>query len=90
MAIGTVVDMSVQMTVRIPDHLAAHVDRHVAAGHFRSRAEMISRAIAEHVRAEEIAREIAILDGVKARGESLYPDLDGLAEHAASAPLEID
>jgi Arc/MetJ-type ribon-helix-helix transcriptional regulator len=82
--------MSVQMTVRIADELAAYVDAHVASGDATSRAQVISRALHRLMRSEEREREIALVDELNARGESLYPDLDGLAEWGANQPMDLE
>jgi Arc/MetJ-type ribon-helix-helix transcriptional regulator len=81
--------MSVQMTVRIPDALAKYVDDRVKSGGAASRAELIARALEELMRREEREREIALVDELNSRNESLYPDLDGLAEWGAHQPMGI-
>lgn len=48
--------MTTQIAVRLPDELVAYVDRAVASGRVRSRAELVSKLIARdarHQRAEE-------------------------------------
>lgn len=82
--------MSVQMTVRIPDDLAKYVDDHVASGDASSRAEMIARGLDELMRREEREREMALVDKLNAQGQSLYPDLDGLAEWGANQPMDVE
>jgi Arc/MetJ-type ribon-helix-helix transcriptional regulator len=82
--------MTVQMTVRIPDNLARYIDDHVASGAAASRAEMISRALDELMRREEREHEMALADELNARNESLYPDLDGLAEWGAHQPMGVE
>jgi Arc/MetJ-type ribon-helix-helix transcriptional regulator len=82
--------MSVQMTVRIPDNLARYVDDRVEAGAASSRAEFIAHALDELMRQEEREREIALVDELNARDESLYPDLDGLAEWGTHQPMDLD
>jgi Arc/MetJ-type ribon-helix-helix transcriptional regulator len=84
-----IVGMSVQMTVRIPDNLAKYVDDRVESGEVSSRAELVARALDELMRREEREREIALVDELNAKGESLYPDLNGLAEWGASQPLDL-
>jgi Arc/MetJ-type ribon-helix-helix transcriptional regulator len=81
--------MTVQMTVRIPDNLAKYVDDRVESGGAASRAEMIARALDELMRREEREQEMALVDELNATGESLYPDLDGLAEWGAHQPMDI-
>jgi Arc/MetJ-type ribon-helix-helix transcriptional regulator len=82
--------MSVQMTVRIPDDLAKYVDDRVASGDASSRAEMIARGLDELMRREEREREMALVDKLNAQGQSLYPDLDGLAEWGAHQPMGVE
>ena len=82
--------VSVQMTVRIPDNLAKYVDDRVKSGDAASRAEMIARALQELMRREEREHEMTLVDELNARNESLYPDLDGLAEWGARRPTGID
>ena len=78
------------MTVRIPDNLARYVDDQVEAGAASSRAEFIARALNELMRREEREREIALVDGLNARNEPLYPDLDGLAQWGLNQPMDVD
>lgn len=78
------------MTVRIPDHLAHFVDERVASGAVASRAELITYALDELMHHEERDHEIALVDELNARGESLYPDLDGLADWGANQPMDIE
>lgn len=78
------------MTVRIPDNLAHYVDSHVASGDAASRAEMITRALDELMRREEREREMALVDELNAKNESLYPELDGLAEWGTHQPMGIE
>jgi Arc/MetJ-type ribon-helix-helix transcriptional regulator len=82
--------MSVQMTIRIPDSLAKYVDERVESGGAASRAEMVARALDELMRREEREREMALVDELNSRGESLYPDLDGLAEWGAHQPMDVE
>lgn len=78
------------MTVRVPDNLANYVDKHVESGEASSRAEMIARALDELMRREEREREVTLVDELNARGEPLYPDLDGLAEWGARQPMDVE
>jgi Arc/MetJ-type ribon-helix-helix transcriptional regulator len=78
------------MTVRIPDNLAKYVDDCVRSGGAASRAEMLARAIEELMRRDEREREMALVDELNARNESIYPDLDGLAEWGVRRPTDID
>ena len=78
--------MSVQLTVRIPDELAGFVDQDVADGHAASRADAIAKALAREKRRRVAERDAELL--IAHRGQ--LGDLDGLAEHAAKTPLELD
>lgn len=78
--------MSVQLTVRIPDELAGFVDQDVAEGRAVSRADAIAKALAREQRRRAAERDVELL--LAHRGEP--HDLDGLAEHAGTTPLEID
>jgi Arc/MetJ-type ribon-helix-helix transcriptional regulator len=78
--------MSVQLTVRIPDELAGFVDKDVADGRASSRADAIAKALAREQRRRVAERDAELLLAAR----SATNDLDGLAEHAASTPLEID
>jgi Arc/MetJ-type ribon-helix-helix transcriptional regulator len=78
--------MSVQLTVRIPDQLAVFVDQDVAEGRAASRADAIAKALAREQRRRVAERDAELL--IAHRVE--HNDLDTLAEHAASTPLEID
>ena len=84
------VGMSVQMTVRIPDRLAKYVDDRVAAGEAASRAEVITRALDELMRRDEREYEMNLVDELNAKGESLYPDLEALAEWGAGQPMGVE
>jgi len=78
--------MSVQLTVRIPDELAGFVDQDVADGRAASRADAIAKALAREQRRRAAERDVELL--IAHHGEP--SDLDGLAEHAANTPLELD
>jgi Arc/MetJ-type ribon-helix-helix transcriptional regulator len=78
--------MSVQLTVRIPDELAGFVDQDVAEGRAVSRADAIAKALAREQRRRAAERDVELL--LAHRGK--LDDLEGLAEHAASTPLELD
>ena len=82
--------MSVQMTVRIPDHLATYVDDRERSGAAVSRADAIAQALGELMRRDEREREMALVDALNSRGEALYPDLDGLAEWGTNQPMDIE
>jgi Arc/MetJ-type ribon-helix-helix transcriptional regulator len=74
-----------QIAVRLPDDMVASLDRLVAEGQAPSRASVVERALAREFRRLIAARDAAILAEA---GEDA--DLDGLAEYAARAPMDVD
>jgi Arc/MetJ-type ribon-helix-helix transcriptional regulator len=74
-----------QIAVRLPDDMVASLDRLVAEGQAPSRASVVERALAREFRRLIAARDAAILAEV---GED--PDLAGLADYAARAPMDVD
>jgi Arc/MetJ-type ribon-helix-helix transcriptional regulator len=59
---GTIVGVSTQIAVRLPDELVAYVDDAVAAGRARSRADLVARLLARDARrhrAEQDLRRLA-------------------------------
>ncbi|MFL6059633.1 MAG: ribbon-helix-helix domain-containing protein [Marmoricola sp.] len=66
--------MSIQIAVRLPDHLVAFLDERVAAGE-KSRAAVVTKALMKYERRLKAARDAEIY-----REHGDYPDLDGLAE----------
>lgn len=77
--------MSTQITVRLPDELVAFVDALVAAGAVSSRADAVARALNRERR-----RQTALQDAVILRQRGGDPDLDALAEHTATHPVDLD
>ncbi|MFT3874913.1 MAG: antitoxin [Propioniciclava sp.] len=75
--------MSIQIAVRLPDELAAFVDGEIAAGRAASRAAVVTRALEREKRHQAALTDIEIL-------KSTRDDFDGLAEHAARLPLDLD
>lgn len=78
--------MSVQISVRLPDQLVEELDALVEAGSERSRASFIERSLQRELRRWKTLRDIEIL---RQTGTTPYPDLDGLAEQAASTSLDL-
>jgi Arc/MetJ-type ribon-helix-helix transcriptional regulator len=74
--------MSTQIAVRLPDDLVAFVDGLVGAGDASSRAAVVSRALERERR-----RKIAEADAAILAKAGTDPDLDSLAQHAASTPM---
>jgi len=77
--------MSKQIAVRLPDDLAAFVDAEVAAGRAPSRAAVLTRALQRERRLAAALADVEILKA--AHG----PDgLEGLSEHVARLPIDLD
>lgn len=77
--------MSTQIAVRLSDDIVAFVDGLVADGEAASRAVVVNRALERERRRVIASRDAAILARA---GDD--PDLRGLAEHVASAPLDLE
>lgn len=77
--------MSIQIAVRLPDDTVRQLDELVAEGEAPSRASVIERALAREFRRLIAARDAAIL---AAAGRD--QDVDGLADYAARAPMDIE
>ncbi len=75
--------MSIQIAVRLPDDLVAFVDDLVAHGDAPSRAAVVSRALMRERR-----RKVAERDAVILAGAARDSDFDGLAEFAATTPMD--
>ncbi len=75
--------MSKQITVRLADDLVEFLDEVVGSGKQRSRAAVVSRALARERRRMVATRDVEIL---AATGPD--PDLAALAEHAADLPVD--
>jgi Arc/MetJ-type ribon-helix-helix transcriptional regulator len=82
---GTVMIMSIQIAVRLPDDTVAFLDRLVAEKKAASRAEIIARALERERRREIAARDAAIL---AESGED--PDLAGLIRYMTGHPVDPD
>jgi Arc/MetJ-type ribon-helix-helix transcriptional regulator len=76
--------MSKQIAVRLPDDLVEFVDTAVASGGARSRASVVTRALERERR-----RAVAEADAEILLRAGPDPELDGLAEHAASLPSAL-
>jgi len=76
--------MSKQIAVRLPDELVAFVDELVDSGAGRSRAAILARALERERRRVRAERDAAILART-----GPDPELEGLAEHAATLPSKL-
>lgn len=77
--------MSTQIAVRLDDELVAFVDEVVGSGAQRSRAAVVTRALQRERRRVAASRDAEILAATGAD-----PELEGLADHAASVALDLD
>jgi Arc/MetJ-type ribon-helix-helix transcriptional regulator len=76
--------MSKQIAVRLPDDIVDFVDTLIRDGKAKSRATVVTRALERERRRAIAAQDAAILARVGADA-----DMDDLARHAASAPLDL-
>lgn len=76
--------MSTQIAVRLPDELVAYVDRAVAEGRVRSRAELVARLIERDARRQRAEEDLTVL-----AGKGLVHDQDALAITRATASTPI-
>jgi len=79
--------MSTQIAVRLPDELVAYVDRAVAAGRVKSRAELVARLIERDARRQRAEEDLQRL--IK-RGALDDPETLAIVESAADTALQID
>jgi Arc/MetJ-type ribon-helix-helix transcriptional regulator len=77
--------MKQQIAVRLDADLVATLDRLVAAGEARSRADLIESALERELRRQLYEREARILDE-----DAADPDLDGLVQWSANHPVSVD
>jgi Arc/MetJ-type ribon-helix-helix transcriptional regulator len=77
--------VSIQIAVRLPDETVRQLDELIAVGEAPSRASVIERALAREFRRLIAARDAAILS--EAGSDA---DMDGLADYAARAPMDIE
>ena len=77
--------MSKQIAVRLPDDLVTFLDRAVANGSAKSRAALITRALARERRRAAAERDVELL---LQTGDDA--DLHALREHLAHQALDLD
>ena len=75
--------MTTRIAVRLPEDLVAFMDRLVDEGRAASRAVVVARALQRERR-----RDMAMCDAAILAAAVDEADLDGLARHAASVPLD--
>jgi Arc/MetJ-type ribon-helix-helix transcriptional regulator len=78
--------MSKQIAVRLPDDLVDFVDTLIKDGKAKSRATVVTRALERERRRVIAAQDAAILAGA---GADTDAEMDDLARHVASAPLDL-
>lgn len=76
--------MSTQIAVRLPDDLVAYVDRAVAEGRVRSRAELVARLIERDARRQRAEEDLAVL---AAKGVARDPDALAIARATSATPI---
>ncbi len=76
--------MSTQIAVRLPDDLVAYVDRAVAAGRVRSRAELVARLIERDARRQRAEDDLALL---VAKGLAQDPEALAIARATSATPV---
>jgi len=76
--------MSTQIAVRLPDELVAYVDRAVAEGRVRSRAELVARLIERDARRQRAEEDLAVL---AEQGSVRDPEALAIARATASTPI---
>lgn len=72
--------MTTQIAVRLDDDELATLDAEVAAGRAASRSEAVRRSILRLQREQRYRQDEAILLDLARRGESVYPDLEGVLD----------
>lgn len=79
--------MSTQIAVRLPDELVAYVDRAVASGRVKSRAELVARLIARDARRQRAEEDLQRLVEQGALDDS---KLNAIVDSASDTSLPID
>jgi Arc/MetJ-type ribon-helix-helix transcriptional regulator len=79
--------MSTQITVRIPDELAAFLDGLVSSGDASSRADAVTRALVHEQRRR---RAEADLEVIRAHDGDPYPDLAGIVGSVPQPDLDLE
>jgi Arc/MetJ-type ribon-helix-helix transcriptional regulator len=82
---GTILGVSTQIAVRLPDELVAYVDEAVAAGRARSRADLVARLLARDARRHRAEQDLKRL---ARRGALADPEALAVALATAATPLE--
>lgn len=72
--------MTTQIAIRLTARELAALDNEVAQGRAANRSEAVRHSIARLQRDQRYHRDEATLIDLARRGESVYPDLDGLLD----------
>lgn len=72
--------MSIQIAIRLDSGELAALDAEVAAGRAASRSDAVRRGIARLQRDQRYREDEEKLLELVRRGESIYPDLDGILD----------
>jgi Arc/MetJ-type ribon-helix-helix transcriptional regulator len=79
--------VSTQIAIRLDDDDLAALDAEVQEGRAASRSDALRRGIAHLRREQRYRAEEAVLAELVRRGESVYPDLEGVLD-LARPPLD--
>lgn len=82
---GTIVPVSTQIAVRLPDELVAYVDEAVVAGRAKSRADLVARLLARDARRFRAEQDLARL---AKRGALRDPEALAIAVATATTHVE--
>lgn len=74
--------MTTQIAIRLNDRELEALDTEVVEGRAANRSEAVRRGIARLQRDQRYRREEATLVDLARRGETVYPDLDGVLDLA--------
>ncbi len=72
--------MTTQIAIRLDDRELAALDAEVVEGRAANRSDAVRRGIARLQREQRYRGEEAALIDLARRGESVYPDLDGVLD----------
>ena len=79
--------MSIQIAVRLADELVAYVDRAVAEGRAKSRADLVTRLLQRDVRRHRAEQDLQLLIAQGALGND---EVDAMARATSSTALPFD
>jgi Arc/MetJ-type ribon-helix-helix transcriptional regulator len=85
--IGTIGPVSVQIAVRLPEDLVAYIDKAVAAGRVKSRAELVARLVARDARRQRAEDDLQRL--IK-RGALDEAEMSAIVDAVSDTAISID